>query len=440
VAIADVSYYVRPGTALDREAKSRGTSVYFPERAFHMLPGALSENLCSLRPHEPRLAMVARMEFDRTGRRLQTEMMDAVIQSKRRATYNEIEAEWKAHLENPKHPWEFLPHFELYSLIRRKRSERGSIDFDLPEAEVRVDDQGEVLWIRHRPRLDAHRLIEEFMIAANEAVTHWITERGWPFVFRVHEEPEQMALRKFQKLAANAGIHVKIEGASDSPRVMAEVVRRLEGHPAQSLLNMALLRSMKQAVYTATHGIHYGLASEGYTHFTSPIRRYPDLVVHRLLRRAMLVEKGKEPSLKPKERTALEKELEADCEHCSYRERIAADADREATKLKQVRAMIPHLGSEFDGKIVGMVDSGMFVQLEDPFVEGFVSGESIGDDFYEFIEERMVFQGKRKRRVFRVGDRMKIRVVKADVDSRTIDFAMISESEPPTRPFNREAR
>ncbi|MDR3607525.1 MAG: ribonuclease R [Oligoflexia bacterium] len=424
VAIADVSHYVSKGTALDQEALSRGTSVYFPERAFHMLPRALSENLCSLRPHEPRLALVAKMHFDRSGDCTKTELMEALIESKRRATYNEIQAEFEKHGKSP--AWEYAPHFELYQIIRRTRSERGSIDFDLPEAELIVKPTGEVVSITQRARIDAHRLIEEFMIAANEAVTAWMMERQWPFVYRVHDEPSQEALGKFQKLAANVGIVLKMEGGSASPKVLADAIRKLEGHPAQLLLNDALLRSMKRAIYSSVHGVHYGLASEGYTHFTSPIRRYPDLVVHRLIRLALRVEKEIDSKLSANAREELETELAEICEHCSYRERIASDAERESIKLKQVRAMIPEVGNEFDGEITGMMESGFFVKVPNPYCEGMVSRDLMDDDFYEFDEERMVFFGRRRGHSFRIGDKVRVRCLRAEIDRRQIDFGLCS--------------
>ncbi|HUP56055.1 MAG TPA: ribonuclease R, partial [Bdellovibrionota bacterium] len=421
VAIADVSHYVTDGTPLDKDARSRGTSVYFPERAFHMLPRALSENLCSLKPGVPRLALAARMVYDREGRRTSTEILDCVIQSRRRATYNEIQDEWQKNGKDP--GWEYAPHAELYSLIRKARSARGSIDFDLPEAEIRVKPTGEVEYIRQRERNDAHRLIEEFMISANEAVTEWMMERSWPFVYRVHEEPSAEALTKFQSLAATVGVRLVLEVGAP-PKILADLVRTLEGHPAQTLLNTALLRSMRQAVYTSVHGIHYGLASQAYTHFTSPIRRYPDLVVHRLIRRALRTESGQEAALKPQGRAALEDELTDVTEHCSYRERLAAEAERESNKLKQVRAMMEHLGDEFEGRIIGMIDSGFFVTIPEPYVEGMVPKESITDDFYEFNADRMVFHGRRKKRMFKVGDAVKVIVVRADLDRRQIDFGL----------------
>jgi ribonuclease R len=421
VAIADVSHYVLKESALDRDAYSRATSVYFPERAFHMLPRALSENLCSLRPDEPRLTLVSRMVYDKQGKRLKTEVMEAVIQSKRRATYNQIQTEWEARRGDS--AWEYAPHFALYQEIRKQRAARGSIDFDLPESEILVEKTGEVISIKNRARMDAHRLIEEFMIAANEAVTEWAMARDWPFVYRVHDVPAMQALEKFQTLAANVGVDFSIGDAS--PKVMAELVKRLAGHPAQDLLNTALLRSMKQAIYSAEHGIHFGLASEGYTHFTSPIRRYPDLLVHRVLRQALRVEKGLERALSESERKRLADELAEACEHCSYRERLAADAERDANKLKQVRLMMRHLGDEFNGKVNGMTENGMFVLLEDPFVEGMIHKDTLDDDFYQFDDQHMIFFGRRKRRTFRMGDKVRVRVARADIDLRIVDFELL---------------
>jgi len=424
VGIADVSHYVTAGTNLDDEARSRGTSVYFPERAFHMLPRALSENLCSLRPKELRLSMVAKMEFDRAGVRRSVEVMNALIESKRRATYTEIQAEWDQNRENPN--WEYAPHFELYQKIRRSRADRGSIDFDLPEAEVRVQPTGEPISIKNRPRLDAHRLIEEFMIAANEAVTDYALERGWPFVYRVHGEPVTKSLIRFQELCAHSGVNFALD-QNDVAGSLNTLIRSLEGHPAQTLLNTALLRSMPQAMYSSVYGEHFGLASKGYTHFTSPIRRYPDLVVHRILKEILKYEKAKK-ALTDHEREEWEENLAETTEHCSYRERIAAEAERESIRLKQVRIMLPEVGNEFEGRVNGMNDNGIFVILKDPFVEGMVNKESMIDDSYEFHEERMVFVGRRKKRTYRIGQEVRIRVERVDIDLRMIDFALIDNS------------
>jgi ribonuclease R len=241
------------------------------------------------------------------------------------------------------------------------------------------------------------------------------------------------SLERFQKLAATVGVKVSLDSA-ESPQVMADLVRRLEGHPAQALLNTALLRSLKQAMYSSTHGIHYGLASNAYTHFTSPIRRYPDLVVHRVLRRALRTEKGKLKALNPAERQELEAELTDTCEHCSYRERLASDAERESIKLKQVRAMMPHLGDEFDAKIVGMIETGLFAKVEDPYSEGMINRESMMDDFYTFNEDRMIFYGRRKKRTFKIGDTVRVRVLRADIDRRQIDLGLVDGETELERP------
>jgi|GEM_PF-314498 len=430
VSIADVSHYVRNGTVLDDEAYSRGTSVYFPERAFHMLPRALSENLCSLRPDGPRLTMTAKIEYDRAGKKTGVEVMNSLIQSRRRATYNEIQAEADANKDNEK--WEFRTHYDLYGILRKLRNVRGSIDFDLPEPELRVEPTGEPISIKLRPRLDAHRLIEEFMISANESVTEWALERKLPFVYRVHDEPVKAAILRFQDLCANYGIKFDAN-AKNLPEAMNNVVKEIEEHPAQTLLNMALLRSMAQAHYSSVYGEHFGLASKAYTHFTSPIRRYPDLVVHRMLKLALQMEREK-TKFDEKEREELEEKLAEITEHCSYRERIASDAERESIKLKQTRIMLKEVGNEFDAKIGGMNEHGMFAAITDPYVEGFIAQEGLNDDFYSYDEKRQTFTGKRTKKSYKVGDPVRVRVDRVDIDLRRIDLSVISAESPKSEP------
>lgn len=425
VAIADVSHYVQPGTALNDEALSRGTSVYFPERAFHMLPRALSENLCSLRPDGPRLTMTSKITYDRNGEKKSVEVMNSLIQSHRRATYNEIQAEADANVGNA--DWEFRTHYDLYAILRRKKRERGSIDFDLPEAEVKVEPTGEPISIKNRPRLDAHRLIEEFMIAANESVTEWALERQWPFVYRIHDEPARQAIVKFQELCAHYEIPFRLDEANLADS-LNQVIQSIAGHPAQIVLNMALLRSMAQAHYSPVHGIHFGLASEAYTHFTSPIRRYPDLVVHRMLKLALEFEREKK-RLSDVEREEIEQELAEITEHCSYRERLASDAERESIKLKQARIMMPEIGNEFDAKVNGMLEAGLFASINDPFVEGFISQETMTDDFYSYNEERQLFIGRRTKKTYRVGDPIRVRVDRVDLDLRRIELSLAEGTE-----------
>jgi ribonuclease R len=234
-------------------------------------------------------------------------------------------------------------------------------------------------------------------------------------------------------LAGTMGVNFSLEAAVASPLALSQIIEQLADHPAHFMLNMALLRSMKQAIYSATHGIHYGLASQAYTHYTSPIRRYPDLLVHRLLRQVLRVKANTERRPGPPELKNLEKELETMAEHCSYRERLATAADREAIRLKQVRMMRKRLGEVFEAKVIGMIDRGIFAQIHDPFVEGFISKESMTDDFYQFNEDKMIFYGKRKKRMFRIGDPITIRVVRADLDRREIDFAL-SDIDTPEAP------
>ncbi len=436
VAIADVSYYVKDNSALNLDAYTKGTSVYFPERAFHMLPSALSENLCSLKPHEPRLALAVRMKFDSNGKKGEISIFEAIIESKRRATYQEMDREWKQFEKTPH--WKYWHYFQLYQAMRQIRMQRGALDFELPEAEILVDTTpetyGEVLSIQNRSRLDSHRLIEEFMIATNEAVTEWMQAKNGPFIYRVHEKPSLQSFAHFVELAEMVGIKIpestyQEEGVS--PGALSRLLRQLEGHPAALLLNRTLLRSMKQAVYRAQYGIHYGLASKAYTHFTSPIRRYPDLIVHRLIRQVL-----RNPHPLPKEdRAQLELKLTEICEHCSYRERLSAEAERESIKLKQVRLISKKLGEEFDGQVVGMVPTGMFIQLENPFVEGMVPSESMEGDVYTFHVQEMIFQGQRTKRILKIGDWIRIQVVRADLEKRQIDFLWKSHSESNIRPL-----
>lgn len=417
VAIADVSHYVKVGTPLDHEAYARATSVYFPERAFHMLPRALSEELCSLKPKVPRLALACSIEYNPAGEKGKIELFDAIIESRRRATYNEIEAE----KEDPKH----ADLFALYKILKIARHDRGSIDFDFPEAEIVLDEKsGEPSDIVVRPRNDAHRLIEEFMIGANEAVTEWMLERKLPFIYRLHDEPSAEAIEKFRKLAKNMGVPLLSTAGIPRPKVLNEFIRTLKDHPSEPVLATGLLRSMRQAMYSATYGEHYGLASVAYTHFTSPIRRYPDLIVHRLLRETLHREQKGEAHPKGKALEAQQEKLDEMAEHCSYRERIATEAERESIRFKQVRLMAKNLGKEFEGKINGLTEKGMFVQLWHPYCEGMVSVESMKDDFYQFQEERMQMMGRRSNKVYTIGAKVKIQVVRVDLDTRRVEFEL----------------
>ena len=414
VAIADVSHYVTPKSPIDDEAFQRATSIYFPERAFHMLPSELSENLCSLRPNEDRLALICEVAYKASGEKKSVKVYNGVIRSKRRATYEEIQKEYDENQKN--NSWPFHAHFELFDILKKKRDERGSIEFDLPEAYVNVDAKGEPTEIETYVRKESHRLIEEFMIAANESVTEWAIEKKLPFIYRIHEIPSQESIEKFEELARSVGLNLNLKQAAQNPKKLAKLIVDLEDHPATLLLNMMLLRSMKQAIYSEVHEGHYGLASIAYTHFTSPIRRYPDLVVHRILKSAVIdgVEKTK--------KRFEEEHLSEAAKHSSQRERLADQAERLGNKLKQIRLMQKHLGEGFQGMIQGMNSKGLFIQIQSPFVEGFLPKERLRGDLYQFHEKKMIYQGNRSKKAFKIGDRLNVVIARSSLESREIEL------------------
>ncbi len=412
VAIADVSSYVKPGTAIDKDAYARATSVYFPERAFHMLPHALSEGLCSLRPNEPRLALVCKSTITPKGQRIENEVFEAIIESKRRATYTEIEEELKQHEKDPK--WIYRYHAELYRILRAHREDRGSIDFELNEGEIRVDSNGEPTTITLRPRLDAHRLIEEFMISANEGVSEFAEERGAPFLYRIHEPPKDRALQKFMDTLTNFGIKFRFS-QHDLAKSLQDIIEKASSHPATETINTLLLRSMSRARYSPDAIGHFGLASKAYAHFTSPIRRYPDLVVHRILKQLVYQEKLK----------LHYDDLEKIGEHCSLRERLASDAEREVNRVKHIRYMKKHLGDVFEANVRGVNERGIFVELKSLPIEGFVPILALEGDrfFFDSRLERVV--GRKTRREFRIGTPIKVQCVQVSYEERTIEFAEV---------------
>lgn len=419
VGIADVSFYVTEGSALDQCARERGTSVYFPEKAYHMLPRTLSEDLCSLKPHVPRPALVCKMTFSKKGELKEIDLMEATILSQRRMTYEEMQKEHDQHQDDSR--WRYKPMYELYLRLKEQRIHRGAIDLDLPETEIIVDTKGEPQSIQPASRFASHRLIEEFMVISNEAVTQWIERHGRPMVYRVHETPSEESLKKFQSTAKALGISFKWEQLAKSSKAVSEISRKIQTHPARSFLNMALLRSLKQAFYSADSEIHYGLASEGYTHFTSPIRRYPDLIIHRIVREILHKKR-----LSKQENSETYKKLSLVAQHCSYRERLSTEAEREVNRIKQIRLMKHHLGNSFPGQIVGMSEMGIWIQIEEPFVEGVLPRESLGDDQFQFNAERMVYVGKQTRKTFKLGQKLTVVVIRASLEKRQLELGLES--------------
>ncbi len=419
VAIADVSHYVERGSAIDQEAYRRATSVYLPDRVLPMLPERLSNGICSLVPGEDRLCLVAEMSFDRGGRLKSAELYPAVMRSAARCTYDEVQAV----LDGAEVPHRnalrdrFLPLQQLARSLRRMREKRGAIDFDLPERKVVLEQGGRPIRIDRRERKESHRIIEECMLAANEAVAGYFRRRGLPTIFRYHGEPDEEKLAAFAALAQAHGFHLGKRGKISS-RELNVFLEKLEDHPEQRALNQLLLRSMMQAVYTAESVGHYGLAAEQYLHFTSPIRRYPDLVVHRLLRASWA--QPKPAAARPKE--AGTERLEEIAIHCSERERAAMEVERRVSGYYSVLLMKDRLGEEFNGTVSALTDFGFFVELDEPWVEGLVKGESLGR--FRFDKSAHLLSVASGLKV-RVGQRATVRLVSANLMRRQLDFQLL---------------
>ena len=435
IHVADVSYYVAPEGPLDAEARRRATSVYLVDRVIPMLPERLSGDLCSLRAEEDRLAVSVLVTLDPRGEVQASRVARTVIRSRARLTYEEAQALLEG--ENPERrpPAVAEAVRQLRDLSRellRRRNARGSLDFDLPEAEVVLDEDGFPLDIQESMRLDSHRLVEEFMLLANETVARRAQKRGVPFLYRVHEEPDPLKIENLRRFAAVFG-HV-IPPGEVTPRVLQRVLERVEGTPEEKILSTIVLRSMKQARYAVENVGHFGLASECYTHFTSPIRRYPDLVVHRILT------DFEARAAEPEERRAETRhELAEIAVHASREERRAQEAERDSVDLKKVAFMERHLGETFAGTISGVQAFGFFVRLQRWFVEGLVHVNTLDDDYYVFDEERYSLVGKNTARVFRLGDAVEVQVAKVDRVARQIDFLLVQPAAPRGRRRGRAA-
>ena len=417
VAIADVAEFVEFGSALDEEAFSRTTSVYFPDYVVPMLPEALSNGACSLKPNEDRLVLVCEMHYDTNGRKRSLKVYEGIINSKRRCIYEDVDQEFKAG-----EPFWEAP-YELYRLLKLSRIERGTIDLDLPEAKIILNEEGDTIDIRKAERLDAHRLIEEFMIAANESVTELMEREGWPFVYRVHEPPQGEALERFEKFAAVLGLKFDMSEAM-TPKKMARFMETILKHPLSQVLSYLLLRSLKQARYEASNGGHFGLASNAYTHFTSPIRRYPDLMVHRILKRYV-----RHQPYEGEDFEEFNQYLAEACDHCSKLERKADEIARTVEKVKKARFMANYLGETFNARVTNVTSSGLFVELERWFIDGIVPIDEIGDDYFEFSEEKIMLFGRRTGRKFKIGDSLSVTVLRCDVDQGFVDFTLQSPIE-----------
>jgi len=434
VHIADVAYYVREGDVLDTEAYRRGTSVYYPERAVPMLPEGLSNGLCSLRPDVPRLTLSAFLDIDRQGHVYSRRFAETVIRSARRLTYNEV----RRVLEEPQEGdaaeyGPVLPALRemggLMKILNAARSARGSIDFDLPEGDVVLDTDGVMVGIMPEQRNVAHRLIEEFMIAANEAVAFELVSREVPALYRVHSAPSPERLEELRELLATFGLQLKGELDELPPRALQEVMREAHGRPEEPFINSVVLRTMQRAYYAPQCLGHYALASQYYCHFTSPIRRYPDLVVHRQLR-ALLRGRAAEYA----QQSRIAERLPAMGEHTSKMEKRSEQSERDLLQWKKVRFLADRAGETFHGRITGVQPFGLFVQLDGYYVDGMVPIRTMADDFYRYEPEAHRLVGERTGRVFRLADPVDVVLVGASPKARGLDFVLKDMPEPGSRP------
>lgn len=425
VYIADVSYYVSENSILDKEARQRGTSVYLVDRVLPMLPERLSNGICSLNAGEDRLAMSCEMKINRKGKILDYEIFPSVIHVRHRLSYNivrEILAGDEALCGKYSDILDMVKLMdELRGILHDKRVKRGAIDFDLPEQKVILDEKLKPVEIVNRIHGNSESIIEEFMLSANETVAQHMFKQKWPFVYRVHDIPAEDKMQELAKLLAN--FNVKFKASEETkPLEVQKAVKAMAGRPEERLVNTVALRSMKQAVYQTENIGHFGLAAQYYTHFTSPIRRYPDLIVHRLLRAWM-----KNPVLPGSESEKLMDNLDVIAEHSSLRERAAAEAERATVELKKAEYMAEHIGEEFDGVISGVTAFGMFVELANG-VEGLVHISSLMDDYYEFYEDRYALVGTHTKNQYRLGDKVRIEVLQVNIAEVSIDFIMAGEN------------
>jgi ribonuclease R len=419
VAIADVSHYVRPGRPLDAEALRRGTSVYFPGTVLPMLPERLSNGICSLNPEVERLCMVADMVFDASGTPVSTEVYPGVMRSAARCTYTEVarmlDGERVPHREFLRDA--FARMGELQEILGGGRRRRGSIDFDLPESRIVLGDDGRPLAIERRPRNRAHRVVEEFMLAANEAVARWFGDRDLPTIYRVHGLPDEEKLRTFLDLARKHGFDVPEVDAG--PLALSGLLDRISGHPQQRGLNQLLLRAMMQAVYSPENIGHYGLAAEHYLHFTSPIRRYPDLVVHRLVRDAL----GDEPTRRPRPG-----ELERIAMLSSERERAAMKTERDVSAYYTTLYLADKVGERSPGVVAAVAEFGIFVEMRRWTAEGLVKSEDLGEGFVLDADGHALVE-RRSGRSYRVGDELEVEVAAVDTVRRRVDLLLVEGGE-----------
>lgn len=426
VHIADVTNYVQENSALDREAKKRGTSVYLADRVIPMLPHILSNGICSLNEGEDRLALSCLMKIDKNGTVVDHEIAETVIRVDRRMTYTAVKQILEDQDEEMCRVYEdFVPMFremeELSAILREKRHRRGAVDFDFPETKVVLDEIGRPVALKAYERNTATKLIEDFMLAANETVAEDFFWREIPFVYRIHEAPDEEKIRKLAVFLHNFGYTLHIGSNEVHPKEIQKLLSKVEGEPEEPMIARLALRSMKQAKYTPENEGHFGLATSYYTHFTSPIRRYPDLQIHRIIKETL---RGRMNEERIRHYQSI---LEEVTKHASETERRAEEAERETIKLKKVQYMKNYIGEEYEGIISGITKWGMYVELPNT-IEGLVHVANMTDDHYEYIEDNYEMRGVHTGKTYHLGQKVNVRVVGADELQRTIDFELGKES------------
>lgn len=438
VAIADVSAYVQPGTALDDAARERGTSVYFPDRVIPMLPEVLSNGLCSLNPQVDRLCLVAELFITKFGGVRRKRFFRGWMRSAARLTYTQVGAV----MEGDRQAVEknVLPHIdhliELYRLLRQRRTKRGAIDFETPETKILFDEQRKISSIVPVTRNEAYKVIEEMMLAANVAAAEWLLEEDMPALFRVHEGPNEEKLANLQEFLS--GLALRMPGKDEpKPHHYAKFLESIQDRPDKRLIQTVMLRSLRLAVYAPTNAGHFGLAYEAYTHFTSPIRRYPDLLVHRAIGHRL---DGKAPEDFP----YAPQDLQVLGEHCSTTERRADEANRDAIEWLKCEFMQDKVGEVYEGMITGVTNFGLFVELDGVFVEGLIHVTALKNDYYHFDAPHHRLRGERSGVAYQLADRIQVKVARVDLDERKIDFLLAEEgneeSPPPARKKRRRAK
>jgi ribonuclease R len=414
VHIADVSHYVDPDSTMDEEALERATSVYLVDRVIPMLPEKLSNKVCSLRPHEDKLAYSCIMEVTPEGKVVDHDITETVIRSQHRFTYDEAQALIDG--QNREH---FLADDvqrarRLAKTLTRNRYNEGSVDFDTPEVQVILDDEGRPINIKRKDRTAANRLIEEFMLLANRTVSGHIAkdpQGARPFVYRIHDRPDAEKIQALADYVKAFGYNLPLKGGNVDSKDLNAFLQRIKDKPEAPVIEQAALRSMAKAVYSTNNIGHYGLGFRYYSHFTSPIRRYPDLIVHRLLKKYNAGGSGTDSG-----------ELAEQCKHCSEREKAAEQAERESVKLKQVEYMLDHIGERFEGVVSGVTNFGAFVEISELLVEGLVHVSNMADDYYQYDEETYQLVGEDNQRKIQVGDTVEVVVTEVDIETRKVDL------------------